>query len=232
MKCISNVIAIVVETVFALSAAASTQEHVMHSGRATFISGGVEETSAERLAALATGFNLKLPFAAKDGHYLSEVAVQFEDARNTKVLETVSEGPFLFARLGAGNYPVTTIYGDIPSKRVTPVWATGRRDLAFCWDEQADLTRVFVRSHSAGPSHACASTETQSMFDSRVMLRINYTLQRPFTISNAAGAPPAYTLMLMPNAGDMMATANDGNLLIDNLGTRASDESPIAAGSR
>ena len=52
----------------------------MHSGRATFISGGVEETSAERLAALATGFNLKLPFAAKDGHYLSEVAVQFEDA--------------------------------------------------------------------------------------------------------------------------------------------------------
>jgi hypothetical protein len=26
--------------------------------------------------------------------------------------------------------------------------------------------------------------------------------------------------MLTPNAGDMMATANDGNLLIDNLGTR------------
>jgi len=48
----------------------------------------------------------------------------------------------------------------------------------------------------------------------------HYTLQPPFTVSNAAGAPPTYTLMLMPNAGDMMATANDGNLLIDNLGTR------------
>jgi type IV pilus assembly protein PilE len=48
----------------------------------------------------------------------------------------------------------------------------------------------------------------------------HYTLQRPFTVSNAAGAPPTYTLMLTPNAGDMMATANDGNLLIDNLGTR------------
>src|SRR4051812_30912402 len=48
----------------------------------------------------------------------------------------------------------------------------------------------------------------------------HYTLQRPFTVSNAAGAPPTFTLMLTPKAGDQMATANDGNLLIDNLGTR------------
>jgi len=141
MKITSNVIAIVVITEFVLLSAAWAQEQVMHSGQATFISGGVGETSAERLAALAPGFNLKLLFAAKDGHYLSEVVVKIDDARNTKVLETVAEGPFLFARLTPGNYQVTAIYGDISVKRSTTVSATGRRDLVFRWEERADLAR-------------------------------------------------------------------------------------------
>ena len=47
----------------------------------------------------------------------------------------------------------------------------------------------------------------------------HYTLQQPFTVSNAAGAPPSFTLMLTPIAGDRLVAA-DGNLLINNLGTR------------
>ncbi len=48
----------------------------------------------------------------------------------------------------------------------------------------------------------------------------HYTLQRPFTVSNVAGAPPTFTLMLTPKAGDQIAVANDGNLLINDLGAR------------
>jgi type IV pilus assembly protein PilE len=48
----------------------------------------------------------------------------------------------------------------------------------------------------------------------------HYTLQRPFTVSNASGAPPTFVHALTPNAGDQMATSNDGSLLINNLGTR------------
>ena len=48
----------------------------------------------------------------------------------------------------------------------------------------------------------------------------HYTLQRPFTVSNVAGGPPTFTLMLTPKAGDQIAVANDGNLLINNLGAR------------
>jgi hypothetical protein len=57
-----------------------------------FVSGGVSDDSAERMAALGKEFNLKLLFAAKDGHYLADVAVSISDAGNRKMLETVSEG--------------------------------------------------------------------------------------------------------------------------------------------
>jgi len=48
----------------------------------------------------------------------------------------------------------------------------------------------------------------------------HYTLQQPFNVSNAAGAPPSFIHMLAPRPGDQMTTANDGNLLLDNVGTR------------
>jgi len=68
-----------------------------------FVSGGVSDDSAERMAALGKEFNLKLLFAAKDGHYLADVAVSISDAGNRKILDTVSEGPFLLAQLPLAN---------------------------------------------------------------------------------------------------------------------------------
>jgi hypothetical protein len=103
-----------------------------------FVSGGVSEESTERMAAIGKEFNLKLLFAAKDGHYLADVAVAISDAANRKVLETVAEGPFLFAQLAPGKYAITATYAGLAQTRSTTIAATGRRELIFRWAEQAE----------------------------------------------------------------------------------------------
>ena len=103
-----------------------------------FVSGGVSDDSADRMAALGKEFNLKLLFAAKDGHYLADVSVSIMDAGNRKVLETVSEGPFLFAQLSPGKYAITATYAGTAQTRNTTIAATGRRELIFRWEEPAE----------------------------------------------------------------------------------------------
>ena len=104
-----------------------------------FASGGVSDDSAERMAALGKEFNLKLLFAARDGHYLADVAVSISGAGNRKVLDTVSEGPFLFAQLSPGKYVINATYAGTVQTRSTTIAATGRRELIFRWEEPAEF---------------------------------------------------------------------------------------------
>jgi hypothetical protein len=112
-----------------------TQGQAGPGGQVTFVSGGVGDDSAERMAALGKEFNLKLLFAAKDGHYLGEIAVTIIDAGNRKILDTVSEGPFLFAQIAPGKYQITANYAGAAQTRSTTIAATGRRELIFRWED-------------------------------------------------------------------------------------------------
>jgi hypothetical protein len=116
-----------------------------------FVSGGVSEDSAERMAALGKEFNLKLLFAAKDGHYLADVAVSISDAGNRKVLDTVSEGPFLFAQLAPGKYAITATYAGAAQTRNTNIALAGRRELIFRWEEPAESPPVIEDAKPTKP---------------------------------------------------------------------------------
>ncbi|MPZ42666.1 MAG: carboxypeptidase regulatory-like domain-containing protein [Betaproteobacteria bacterium] len=72
-----------------------------------FTSGGVGLAARQQLAAQSGQYNLQLEFAyAPEGEYLSAVQVDIADARGNNVLSTVTDGPWLMARLPAGNYTV------------------------------------------------------------------------------------------------------------------------------
>ena len=86
--------------------AALADEIVQSTGAVTYVSGGVATESLDRLAAMTRDFNLKLVFATKSGEYLSDVKVTIADASGKTMLETMSEGPWLLARLPRGNYQV------------------------------------------------------------------------------------------------------------------------------
>jgi hypothetical protein len=103
-----------------------------------YVSGGIGDDSAAQMAAVGREFNLKLLFAAKDGHYLSDVSVAIVDAANRKVLDVVSDGPFLYAQLPAGKYTVSANYAGAAQSRSTSLAASGRRELVFRWEEAAE----------------------------------------------------------------------------------------------
>lgn len=103
--------------------------------QAAFVSGGVGDDSAARMAAVDREYNLKLLFAARDGHYLADVAVMIKTEAGGNVLATISEGPFLFVKLPAGKYQVTADYAGNAQTRSTTIAASGRRELVFRWEE-------------------------------------------------------------------------------------------------
>ena len=111
------------------------QGQAVPGGQVKYVSGGVGEDSAAQMSAVGKEYNLKLLFAAKDGHYLADVAVTISDERGGKVLDAVSEGPFLFAQLAPGKYRVTASYAGSASARDTTIAASGRRELVFRWEE-------------------------------------------------------------------------------------------------
>ncbi|TCW30747.1 hypothetical protein [Gulbenkiania mobilis] len=84
-----------------------------------YISGGVGDASQKAMNS-ARGYNLKLTFAAPTGEYLADVQVRVVNAKGQTVLDTVSTGPLLYAKLPAGSYRVTAaVNGQEQTRKLT-----------------------------------------------------------------------------------------------------------------
>lgn len=78
-----------------------------------YLTGGVGAGSAHAIQAEARHWPLTMEFAVKDkpvDSYLANVQVQVVDARQRVVLDTVSDGPFLLARLAPGRYEIKATF--------------------------------------------------------------------------------------------------------------------------
>lgn len=107
---------------------------------ARYVSGGIGVCEREALERLAGDFNLRLTFVTTNGHYLSDVGVRLEDARGERVLETVSEGPLLYAQVRPGTYRLEV---DGPGKRYSQVASVGDRSparITFRWPSEEPTT--------------------------------------------------------------------------------------------
>lgn len=98
-----------------------------------YLSGGVSLDEREQLFFAASDYNLKLLFAEKDGSYLSDTEVVVTTRDGRKVLELIAQGPFVFARLPAGNYRVAATNGGKQQVRETRLPARGQQQTAFYW---------------------------------------------------------------------------------------------------
>jgi hypothetical protein len=81
-------------------------------------------------------YPLVLEFYGKtDGtnEYLSDVPVRIADAQGKTVLDTLSRGPFLLARLPYGRYTVVATYRDHKQERTVNVSAAGHARAVFIW---------------------------------------------------------------------------------------------------
>lgn len=85
-----------------------------------FVTGGIGEPGRSSLKAMENNYRLKLMFAAKTGHYLSDVEVTITDKNGQTIISTVTDGPFLLTDLKPGTYHVRANYdGQTQDKKVT-----------------------------------------------------------------------------------------------------------------
>lgn len=93
---------------FPLAGLLAQEPVVQHQDDVAYMTGGVGEEERETMVATARqeGFNLRLTFANPEGLFMAGVGVRITDADGAVRLETTSDGPWLFARLPAGEYGV------------------------------------------------------------------------------------------------------------------------------
>lgn len=118
------------------AANAKADEIVTAASGVTYVTGGAGTEAVDRLRAMEKDFNLKLVFALNNGEYLADVDVSVVDGANHVMLNALSEGPWLLARLPAGNYQVSANYHGSVEHRAVAVGATTLRTVDFRWPSE------------------------------------------------------------------------------------------------
>ena len=82
------------------------------SGNAIYANGGVGQEESDDMRAKAGDFNLRLYMSeGKSGQSITGVKVIITDKKGNTVLDMLSAGPMLFARVRKGNYKITAVFG-------------------------------------------------------------------------------------------------------------------------
>lgn len=82
---------------------------VQHEGAIEYLSGGIGKDEAGAVEQASRQWPLTLEFAVREGQhavFTADVHVLVRDAQGRTILETISEGPYLLARLQPGHYTV------------------------------------------------------------------------------------------------------------------------------
>lgn len=88
----------------------------VHKGKANgveYMTGGVGVGERQAMEEMAKGFNLKAVFAVVAGNYLADVSLRIMKPTGEMVLETVSTGPYFYARLPEGRYRFVAVHKGI-----------------------------------------------------------------------------------------------------------------------
>jgi hypothetical protein len=102
-------------------------------GGISYLSGGIGQEEVDAIRADAGNFNLKMMFTSVSGEFLADVKVTLADSKGNVVLETVSEGPCLFAKVPPGHYKVSA--ATLNKEYTKPVELTAKHGakVHFSW---------------------------------------------------------------------------------------------------
>jgi hypothetical protein len=110
-------------------------------GGVSYITGGIGLDESTAIKAAEKDFTVSLLFAQSTrGEYLSDVKVNIRDKAGKTVLEAVSEGPMLLARLPAGVYKINAEHDDAVLVKTVRVEAKGVARAAFVWQPAGKAT--------------------------------------------------------------------------------------------
>jgi hypothetical protein len=108
-------------------------------GEVKFVSGGVGGDEQDAMQAMRADYNLHMLFSIRDtGEYLSDVKVSITDSSGNIVMESVSDGPMLFAKLKPGLYNVAADRNGQVIRKTTTIKGSRKASLFFNWLEEEE----------------------------------------------------------------------------------------------
>jgi hypothetical protein len=110
-------------------------------GSVSFVTGGIGLDESTAMKAAQKDYTLSLLFVqTRRGEYLADVKVSIRDHAGKTVLEAVSDGPMLLAKLPAGSYEVSAEHEGKVLLKTVRVAAAGVTRASFVWQATAKAT--------------------------------------------------------------------------------------------
>lgn len=108
---------------------------VRQQGAVLFVSGGVGEEERQEIMKLSPDYPLELLFATRGSRneYLADVNVQIKDKDGKVVLDAVSQGPFLLAKVAPGRYSVSADNDGAIKQQTIQVKGARLQRVVFVW---------------------------------------------------------------------------------------------------
>jgi hypothetical protein len=123
---------VVAATVLAVAVLAVADVAVHTQDGVSFMSGGVGE-ERQALEAMGQRFNLKLTMALSSGHFVGDARVRIQSPQGRVVLDTLADGPLLYAQLQPGTYTVSCSLNGKELKQTAQISAGAQQQLTFTW---------------------------------------------------------------------------------------------------
>ena len=103
-------------------------------GQISYTSGGVGQDEEQAFKREAPNWPLALQFSGAGGEFIADVHIRIMKRDGAKVLEAVSQGPFMLVRLPAGAYTLHVEYKHQPQQKDINI--SGHAAAAFRWNVQ------------------------------------------------------------------------------------------------
>ena len=114
---------------------ASAALEVMQNGPVSFVSGGVGEDERQEIQKLSPDYSLELLFATKGtpNEYLADIKVEIKDKNGKVVLDAISKGPFLLAKMPPGKYSISADNDGVVKRQTIQVAGAKPHRVVFVW---------------------------------------------------------------------------------------------------
>ena len=120
----------------AIAATAQSLPEAVSTNGVLYMTGGIGEDEAKAFLSLAPRYSLRMMFTSANGSYLADVDVRIRNADGRAILDTRTDGPFLYIMLPAGRYHIVANAGRSDVGRWVEVPRSGGVDLRFSLEER------------------------------------------------------------------------------------------------
>ena len=111
-------------------------------GTVPAVSGGVSLNARDTLRGSESNANVKMVFALNTGNYVADVQVKVLDSAGRTIIDDISNGPWLLARLPAGSYTAHATYNGHTVTQKFGVGKSGMRTAQFRWPASVEQQGV------------------------------------------------------------------------------------------